>query len=49
MVWEEGDKAYHYVSLVMRAQLDSSFKEEPENPEPEKCEGNTEKKKKLHL
>ena len=38
-VWPEVD--YHYIDVVMCAQVDVTFKNEPENTEPHKCEGIT--------
>ena len=31
---------YHYIDLFMLGEVDLSYKLEPENLEPEKCEGN---------
>ena len=30
---------YHYVAIVMEAEIDMTFQEEPVNMEPHKCEG----------
>ena len=35
----DGEKNYHYITIVTSAQIDLSVKQEPENLEPEKCEG----------
>ncbi|CAH1797245.1 unnamed protein product [Owenia fusiformis] len=35
----ELEKNYHYVTLYIQGELDESFRKEPENLEPEKCEG----------
>ena len=35
----EVEKNYHYVDIFMIGEVDLAYKEEPENLEPEKCEG----------
>ena len=38
-MWSEADKAYHYVDVVMYAEVDVEKTEEPVNMEPDKCRG----------
>ncbi|XP_071498799.1 nucleotide triphosphate diphosphatase NUDT15-like [Diadema antillarum] len=33
------EKDYHYITIFMKAEVDRDFKKEPENTEPDKCEG----------
>ena len=36
-IWPEEN--YHYISIIIAAEIDTSVRSEPENLEPEKCEG----------
>lgn len=38
-IWKEGDRTFHYIEAVMVAHVDIDYKREPDNPEPDKCEG----------
>ena len=38
-VWKEADRSYHYVDVVMFAEVDLDKTEEPVNMEPNKCDG----------
>ena len=38
-VWKETDRSYHYVDVVMFAEVDLDKTEEAVNMEPNKCEG----------
>ena len=40
----EVDNNYHYIDLFMCGEVDLDYKREPENLEPNKCEGNDSEK-----
>ena len=39
MIWSEGDRNYHYIDGLLVGKVDHSYKAEPENNEPDKCDG----------